>query len=274
MKHKLLFAAVIAIALLCLNMAISKPIEAAGPPEGKPKQGPANNSAKVDITIDDAGNINVGGINLAALGMAPVDPQIATIAKNLGAVDLEVQDSSIALAVQGQQVVQGLWTPEQRQNAAALAANYGIQLVPGVQARVEEWVSSSDFDVTARYSNDGSHAVELSLSKPILVDIASNGQLAVENGPLATGIHPYVLQQIRMGGSHALACWDQGTLTTSVDGAELPTLVLNPAGVDIIAQALGLPINQLGTESILNARVGVDLSLPGGAHRSDAACGE
>lgn len=272
MKHKLFCAGVIAIALVCLNLAISKPMDAAGPPEGPSRQTGSENRAKVDITIDDQGNITVGGVNLAALGLAPIDGQVTTMAKNLGAVNLQVQDETVAVDVQGQEIARLLWSPSSRQAMAALAASYGVQLDPAVQARVEEWVSSSDIDVTARYTNEGSEAIELNLAKPILIDIAENGQLAVERGPLAAGIQPYALQQIRMGGNQALACWNQGTLTASVDGAELPTLVINPAGASMIAQALGLPINQLGTNAILNARVGVDLSLPGGAHRSDAAC--
>lgn len=274
MKHKLICAGIIAIALVCLNLALSKPMDAAGPPEGPSKQTGSENRAKVDITIDDQGNVTVGGVNLAMLGMAPIDPQVATMAKNLGAVNLQVQDETVAVDVQGQEIARLLWSTDSRQAMAALAASYGVQLAPEVQARVEEWVSSSDIDVSARYTNEGSKAVELNLSKPILVDIAENGQLAVERGPLATGIDPYVLQQIRMGGSQAVACWDQGTLTASVDGVALPTLVVNPAGADIIAQALGLPINDIGTEAILNSRVGVDLSLPGGAHATDVACGQ
>lgn len=274
MKHKSLYIALIAIALMSLNLAISKPTEAAGPPDAKSKQAPSENRAKVDITIDDAGNISVGGVSLAALGMAPIDPQVATMAKNLGNLNLQVQDETVAVTVQDQEIARLLWSPTSREAMAALAASYGVQLDPAVQARVEEWVSSSNIDVTARYTNEGSHAVELALSKPILVDIADNGQLAIERGPLATGIDPYVLQQIRMGGSQALACWNDGTLTATVDGAELPTLVVNPAGVDIIAQALNLPINDLGTAAIMNSRVGVDLSLPGGTHVSDAACAQ
>lgn len=263
MKQKFIFAALIAITMLSLAPVLSRPIAAQTPPE---------NRAQVDITIDDAGNLTIGGIQLAALGVAPVDPQVATMAKNLGELNVSVQDDALAVNVQDTEIARLLWNEASREASARLAANYGVQLLPAVQDRVQQWVGSSNIDVTARYSNDGSFPAQVSLSKPIIVDIAENGQLSVEGGPLATGIQPYALQQIRMGGAQALACWDQGTLTTTVDGVELPTLVVNPAGVNIIAQALGLPINQAGTDAILDATVGVDLSLPGGSHVSDAAC--
>lgn len=265
MRKKLLLSALIAVVVLCLNLALSKPAGAAGPPE---------NHASVDVTINDAGQVTVGGVNLSALGLAPLDPQVANYAKNLGDVKVQVQDQTVTVNLKDTEVAKLLWDAASRERVATLLQTYGVQLQPAVQARVEEWISSSDINLTARYSNEASRPVELELSKPILVDVANNGQLAIEEGPLAAGIDTNVLQQIRQGGSQAVACWNKGTLTTSIDGAKLPTLVLNPAGVAMLSQALNLPINSYGTDAILNSRLGVDLSLPGGAHSASANCAE
>jgi hypothetical protein len=273
MKQKYLIAALIALAVLFLTMALSRTADAAVPPEDRARQAAPPNRATVDVTINDRGDISLGGIALSALGIAPLDPQVVQIVKNVGNANLQVQDETVTVTLADTEVARLLWDEASRARAAALAGAYGVQLQPEVQQRVEEWISSSDIDLTVRSSPEASRPIVLSLTKPIEVDIAANGQLAVEGGALAAGVDPTVLQTIRMGGSQAVACWNEGTLTASVDGGALPTLVLNPEGVDLLARAFNLPINNHGVEAILSARLGVDLSLPGGTH-SGTTCGD
>jgi hypothetical protein len=274
MKQKFLIAVLIAFTVLCLNIALSKAANAADPQRDPIQQAAPPNRAAVDVTINDRGDISVGGIALSALGVAPLDPQVVQMVKNIGNANLSVQDETVTVTLADTEVARLLWDEASRAKAAALAASYGIQLQPEVQSRIEEWISSSDIDLTVRNSPEASRPIELSLSTPIRVDIAANGQLAVEGGALATGIDPSVLQQIRMGGSQGMVCWNEGTLTAEVDGGALPTLVLNPQGVDLLARAFNLPINNHGVEAILSARLGVDVSLPGGTHTANASCGD
>lgn len=268
MRRKMFFLVAIAFSVFFLTMKLSNTAYAALPPQ----QDPSGNQASVDITINDAGDISVGGINLTALGVGRIDGQATTIAKNLTAAQLVVQDQVVTVDLQGTQVAKIDWSPASRQAAVNLATSYGVQLQPEVQQRIEEWISSSNLDVTARFTNEPSKPLNLSLSKPILVDVAPNGQLAIERGPLATGIDTNVLQQIERGGNQATACWNKGKLTAAVNGSALPTITLNPQGVTMLTNALNMPLDTGVMNAVSNARFGVDLSLPGGSHSTDATC--
>jgi hypothetical protein len=269
---KLLIAAVIAFVVVSLHVTMFKQAGAAGPPEGRNRQDPSENTATIDIAVNDAGNVSVGGVALSSLGVGPLDPQVINTLRTLGDLNLQAENEQVTINVDNGELGRIVWDAQNRQAAAALAARYGVMLAPAAQDRIENWISSSNIDLTARFSNEASHAADIQLATPIQLEVAPNGQLTVEGGPLATGIDMNVLRQIQMGGNQAVACWNQGTLTAMVDGVELPTVILNPSGVEKVARALNLPINEVGLNAILDARVGVDLSLPGGAHASDVSC--
>lgn len=282
MKRKMLVLVIIAITVLSLYAKISSTAYASQPPiEPRGQAAPANN-ATIDIVINDAGNLSIGGINLSALTGAPLAPEVTTIAKNLGSVHFMSQANAVTLDVQGTEIAKIDWTADSRQNAATLASRYGVQLEPGVQTRIEEWISSTTVDVTARFANEASKPLNLSLSKYLLVDIQPNGQLVIENIPLAAAVDTTALQQIQMGGNSATVCWNGGTLTAKVDGQDLPTITLNRDGITMLTnaldpRALGLAMDSGSlsavSSTLLDARVGVDVSLPGGSHSAGATCG-
>ncbi len=274
MKQKFLVLAALALVAVALNVGLFQGAWAASPPEGKNKQAAPENRARVDIAINERGDISVGGVALSALGLAPVDAQVVNAIKTLGDVQLVAQDEMITVTVPQGELGRILWSPASRQVAAQLAADYGLVLAPATYDRVEDWISTSDIDLSARFSNEASEAPEVLISTPIQVEVAQNGQLTVEGGPLATGIDTNVLHTIQLGGNSAVACWNQGTLTAMVDGEELPSVVLNPAGITTLAQAFNLPINEAGLNAILNSRLGVDLSLPGGAPMNGVSCAD
>lgn len=272
MKQKMLALLVIASIALSINLMFSQ-TALADPPTSPPKQTGATNKATVDVTINDAGTLSVGGVDLRTLGVGALDGQVVNAAKALGDAHLTVQNDQVNLDTQGTNVVKILWTPESRQTVTSLATAYGLALSPEVLNRIEGWISSSDIDVTARYANEASKPFVLDVSTPILVDIGSNGQLAVENIPLAAGIDPTALATIQRGGNQATACWNKGTLLTKVNGAELPSIVLNPDGVAMVTKALNLPVDGNVEQAVIGARFGVDVSLPGGSHVADGTCG-
>jgi hypothetical protein len=274
MKRKMLVLVIIAITVLSLYAKISNTAYASQPPIEPRGQAAAVNNATIDIVINDAGNLSIGGVNLSALGVGALDSQVTNAAKNLGSVHLLSQASGISLDVQGTEIAKIDWTAESRQNAATLASRYGIQLEPGVQTRIEEWISSTTLDVTARFANEPSKPLNLTLSKYLLVEIQPNGQLVIENIPLAAAVDATALQQIQMGGNSATVCWNKGTLTAKVDGQDLPTISLNPDGVSMLANAMNLSPDVAGaTPALLGATLGVDVSLPGGSHSAGATCG-
>jgi len=271
MRKKMLALLLLASVALGINLMLSG-TALADPPPSPAKQNAAANKATVDITINDAGGMSVGGVNLQSLGVLPLDQQVVNVARNLRDAHLVVNNDQVTLDTQGTEVVKILWTPTSRQTVANLATAYGVALSPDLLNRIEGWISSSNIDVTARFANEASKPLDLDVSRLILVDISSNGQLAVETAPLAAGIDPTALQFIQRGGNQATACWNKGTLIAKVNGAELPTITLNPDGVNMVTKALNLPVDSGAETAVLNSRLGVDVSLPGGSHSANATC--
>jgi len=278
MKQKLLLVAAIAVAIAvaALSPLLLKMVYANAPAAPAAQAAPAN-SAVVDITINDAGALSIGGVDLSTLGVTALDPQVVNTIKGLKNVHLLVEGQEVNVDVQATPVVKMEWNPDSREASANLAVKYGVQLTPEFQDRLEEWISSTDVDVTARYANELSKIAQIALSKPFLVDIGQNGQLTVETLPLAAQIDPSTLNALMLGGKQATACWSKGKLTAAVDGAELPTITLNPEGLEVVNQALGQSMNMSMSsikDPLLAARFGVDLSLPGGTHAAAATCTE
>lgn len=232
----------------------------------------AANNATVDVTIGDDGNITIGGIDLKALGVAPLDSQALQFAKNIDSLHATVADDTVTVDIQGTQLATMDWNPQSRAAALALATRYGLALSPDVLSRIESWIASSNVDVTARISNEPSKPLNIDLSQLVLLDVANNGALAVENGPLAYGITPDAVAAIRQGGNNATLCWANGTIVATVDGQALPTITLNQEGVNVLAKALNLPVQPQTTAAVLASKAGVDVALPSGAHSPNATC--
>lgn len=274
MKRKMPVLVIIAITVLALYLKLSTTAYAGQPALEPPIQASTANSATVDIVLNDAGDISIGGVNLSALGVGKLDSSVTNIAKNLGSVHLMSQSAAVTLDVQGTQIAKIDWSPESRTNAASLATKYGVQLQPDVQSRLEDWLSTTTLDVTARFANEASKPLNINLSKYLILDIQPNGQLVVENIPLAAAIDTTTMQTIERGGNSATVCWNKGTLTATVNGQALPTITLNPDGIMMITNSLNLDPSVAGaTPAVLGSKLGVDVSLPGGTHQAGATCG-
>src|SRR5689334_20315838 len=97
MKRNMLALIVIASIAFSINLVVSG-TALADPPPSPPKQNPAAaNTATVDITINDAGDVSIGGLSLAALGALPVSSQVVTAAKDLGDAHLVVANDAVTL---------------------------------------------------------------------------------------------------------------------------------------------------------------------------------
>jgi hypothetical protein len=258
---------IVAIVVTCAALALSTTMYADSPAPAN-----AQNQITVDITLNAAGEMTVGGISLKGLGLAPLDSQVTQVAKSLDSAHVVVQGEMVTVDVHGTPALKLQWTPASRQVVAALAARYGYAIMPDVMTRIEEWVSSSNLDVTARYTSDVSKPLTISLAKPIWVDLGPDGQVAIEKGPLAYGIDKSVMPTIQQSGAgNAILCWNKGTLSTKVDGKDLPSITLYPQGVQVLNQAFGLGI-QNGVDPVFASLLGVDISLPGGTHQAGASC--
>jgi biopolymer transport protein ExbD len=270
MRRQLFVIVVLAVALAFASLALSNTAYA-DPPPRPAKQAAPPNTATVDITINDQGEVSVGGIPLSSLGLGRLDASVGQVVKNLENARLLVQGNEVTLDVQGTELMKILWDPNSRQALANLAAKYQVPVSPDQVQRIEDWVSTSTIDVTARYANEPSKPFNINLADYLQLDVAPDGRLTIEKIPLAYGIEPSTLQMIQRGGNQAAVCWDKGTLIAAVDGQELPTITIQPDGIDVIQKALNLPITP-NIESVLGSRLGVDVSFAGGSH-SGGTCG-
>jgi hypothetical protein len=271
MKQRLLLVVAIALALAIVGLTPATPAYA-DPPDAPSGQAAAANQIALDITINSAGNMSIGGIDLASLGVAPLDQTALAYAGSLQDLHLSVDGSAVAVEVQGSPALEIDWGPDSRSAVASLAARYGAALNANTMDRIEEWIANSTIDVTARYANEPSETLTLSISTPIWVDIAENGQVSVETLPLAFPVEPTTLAYMRAAASQATICWNQGTLSAVLDGAALPTVTLHPEGFNKLTTALGVP--QTGyVELLASSKVGVDVALPGGSHPATSSCG-
>jgi hypothetical protein len=256
------------IVLACVGLALSTTTYADSPSPAN-----AQNQITVDITLNAAGEMTVGGISLKGLGLAPLDSQVTQVAKSLDSAHVVVQGEMVTVDVHGTPALKLQWTPASRQVVAALAARYGYAVSPDVMTRIEGWVASSNLDVTARYTTEVSKPLTISLAKPIWVDLGPDGQVAIEKGPLAYGIDKSVMPTIQQSGAgNAILCWNKGTLSTKVDGKDLPSITLYPKGVQVLSQALNLGIEN-SVDPVFASLLGVEVSLPGGSHQASAVCG-
>jgi hypothetical protein len=185
---------------------------------------------------------------------------------------LVLQGEVVTLDVHGTPAVKIQWSPTTRQLLSTIALRYGVQMNPDQLARIEEWVSSSNVDVTARYTQDASKPLAIKLTKLLLVDMGLDGQVVVEKMPLGSGIDKTTVQMIQSGGiSNSVLCWNKGTLTTKVDGKDLPAITLNPKGIQFLSKGLNLGPG-ISLDSLFGSQLGVDISLPGGSHQAGTAC--
>jgi len=259
---------VAALLLMCVALVVSANVYAESPSPA------AANTAQVDITINANGEITVGGIALKGLGVGPLfDAQTLNYIKTVNSAHLVLEGNMVNLDIQGAPAMKIEWSPASRKTAMDIAAQYGIYVTPEVMARAEEWITSSNLDVTARYTSDPSKPLALSASKMVWIDVAQNGAIAIERGQLAYGIDPSYVALIRQSGAkNTTVCVNKGTIQAKVDGKALPAITIFPKGLQVLSQTLNLGIDQ-NVDPWLKALIGVDISLPGGAH-SNTACGQ
>ncbi len=264
MKQRVLIIA--ALVLVCASLALPNAAYADGPVT-------APNQLTLEITINERGELSVGGLSMTQLGLGILDDQAEAIVKNLDSAHLVVAQDMITVEVHGTPLLKVPWTPASRQAVAELAKRYGVQLSADQQARIEEWVSSSNIDVTAKYSNAASKPLVAKLSKPILVDLGPQGQVTVEKMAMAYPIDPAVYQMIQQSGvQNTTLCWDKGTLVPQADGKALPSLTIYPEGVKVLNQALNLNLDISSLDTVFSVQAGTDINLPGGARQAGFAC--
>jgi len=238
-----------------------------------PAPAPAANQVVVDVTVNSAGEMTVGGVSLKSLNVAPLDSSTLQMIKNLDNGHLVIQGDVVSLDLHGTPIMKMQWDASSRQALVDLAAKYGYAVSPDVLARVQDWIATSNIDVTARFTDQVSKPLTIKLTKSVLVDIGSQGQVSIEKGQLAYGIDQSVLQPIMQSGAKsAIVCWNQGTLTEKVDGKALPTFTFDPKGAQYLIQALQLQVSNL--DPFFGAQLGFDVALPGGAHATGSACGQ
>lgn len=261
MKRKLLF--IIALVLVFAGLLLPTALYADAPTP--------TNSVTVDITLNERGEMSIGGLSMTQMGVGRINEPTTALFKEFNDAHLVLQGEVVTIDVKGQPLVKMQWTPASRQVLATLATRYGVQLTSDLQTRLEEWISTSNVDITARYSNEASKPLVLNMPKPLLVDLGSNGQVTVEKMPLAYGIDQSVMQYIKMAGvSNATFCWKKGTLVPQADGKDLPSITVYPKGLQFLSQVLHLNI-ETSLDPFFGSQMGVDVGM-GGQHTAGFAC--
>jgi len=272
MNRKVVAIAILAIAVVLGNLVLFQRV-LADPPPSPLQQSSAQNTADIDVTVNDQGDVSVAGIYLSALGMQKLDPGTRALIQQLQNAHVNVANQEVNVDVQGTQLAKLLWNAANRANLAALLGRYGVALSADVMGRVEEWIGSSDIDVTASFSNQPSKPANLALTKLLLVDLGPEGQVSVEKAPLNATLDAQTLDTLKKAGNQMVLCWNKGTLHPTVDGGELPSLTVNPEGLQVINKSMNLGIGDY-SQSLLGSRFGVDVALPGAQHSTTATCPE
>lgn len=272
MNRKVIAIALIAVVVALGNLVLSQRV-LADPPPSPLQQAAPENTADIDVTVNDQGDISVAGIYLSSVGVQKLDPQLQTIIKQLQNAHVNVANQEVNVDVQGTQLAKLLWNATNRQNLAALLGRYGVQLTADVMGRVEEWISSSDIDVTASYSNQPSKPTNLALTKLLLVDLGPQGQVSVEKAPLNAAVDAQTLDMLKKAGNQMVICWNKGTIHPTIDGGDMPSLTINPEGLQVVNKAMNLGIGDY-SQSLLGSRFGFDVAMPGAQHASGATCPE
>jgi len=233
------------------------------------------NQIIADVTVNASGQLSIAGIDNKVIPLGQIDSQAVAIAKNLDNVHLVLQGDVVTVDVHGIPLAKMQSTQASRQVVENLAVRYGVQLSPEVQARLEQWLSSSNLDITVRYANEPSKPLKVNVAQPVLVDVGSDGRVTVENIPLdpsAVRLDPLTVQTLGQGIQNAVICWKKGTLNAKVDGKSLPPITVDPNGARVLSQVFGLGIeNDIGP--IFDSLIGLDVDLPGGKHQAGSVCG-
>lgn len=265
MVRKLLLVVALALTIVGLTVGVSGTAYADSPTAG-------TNSATIDITIHDNGHWSIAGFEMSAMNILPMDSTAVAYARSLDSVHLMVEGEAVQLDIQGTPLVKVQWSPSSRAAVAKIASQYGVILTPDIQSRIEEWIATSNIDFTARYSNETSRPLNISLQTPILVDLYPNGALAIEKAPLALAIQPIAVQYINAAGNQATVCWNKGTFTARIDGQDLPSITVDPNGFQLINRTFQLGV-ATDLSSLFGSTFGVDVAINGAAHASSATCG-
>jgi len=218
--------------------------------------------------------MTVGGVNLKALGVQPLDSQSLRIVKNVDNAHLVLQGNLVTLEVQGEPALKLDWNAASRKIVTDLAAKYGYAATPEVMARAEEWISSLTIDATARYTSEMSKPLVIRLSKAIWVELGADGQVTVEKAPVPFKLEPSVMQVLKQGGAqNATLCWNNGALEAQVDGKPLPSVILDPKAAPLFSKIVGSDL-QKSLDMLYNSLIGADITLPGGSHQANFTCGQ
>lgn len=260
--------------MLGLLLTSSAPV-VANEPAAKPAQTEPENQITLDITVNpETGELSIGGYSadqLSLLGITGLGDAEMNLVKRFDNFHFQLNGDEVVLDVDGTPLGKVEWNSDSRNAMLDFAAEYGIQLNTDAQARIEGWLDTTSIDITARVSESASKPFTVNMTRLIMVDVGKDGQLTVEKLPLAVWLDTSVLGLAEIGEiERSLICWDKGTLSTQVNGAQLPKITVNPAGVEVLNQALNLGIKN--TRPLFLSNVGVDLVLPGGQHQADASC--
>ncbi|OGG04807.1 hypothetical protein A2Z33_05860 [Candidatus Gottesmanbacteria bacterium RBG_16_52_11] len=233
----------------------------------------------IDATINPvSGAISVGGFSaaeLAAFGIQPIHQDVVSVLRQLNQVHAFLNGTEITVDVDGQKLAAIQWNKESRSALFVLAESYGISLPGATTERVSGLLDEVQVEITTRMTAETSKPFAIQLSRPLQADVGTNGQVTLEGLPTGISLAPEVVNLAASGRvKNLVVCWNQGQVEATVNGQQLPSVTLYRAGVDVLNKVL------LGNQAVQNldpaftTKVGIDASLSGAPHQTDARCGD
>src|SRR5262245_6699866 len=99
MKRGLVIFVGIALIAVLINLAVAN-TGFADPASAPALQTAPANVATVEVTVNDAGNLSIGGVDLASLGVQPLGPEALTVIQALKDAHLLVEQQEVNIDLQ------------------------------------------------------------------------------------------------------------------------------------------------------------------------------
>jgi len=239
-------------------------------------EGEPENYVFLDVTYDpETKNYSLSGFSkdqLQQMGIPELQDVIWVILERFESLRLELGNAAVNLKADDKDLATINWDAESRDLIYGLLDSYGVKISDLSKERLETWLSKADIVLNVRNSPEISKPIVLDLSTLLMVDVNKEGKLSVEGFDTGVYLQPQVADIASSGGvTSATLCWSKGILNSMVNGNTLPQVTLYQDGLQVVENALGLGLGDIGL--FFKSQVGASVAFDGGTHET-MECGQ
>jgi len=239
-------------------------------------EGEPENYVFLDVTYDpETKNYSLSGFSkdqLQQMGIPELQDVIWVILERFESLRLELGNAAVNLKADDKDLATINWDAESRDLIYGLLDSYGVKISDLSKERLETWLSKADIVLNVRNSPEISKPIVLDLSTLLMVDVNKEGKLSVEGFDTGVYLQPQVADIASSGGvTSATLCWSKGILNSMVNGNALPQVTLYQDGLQVVENALGLGLGDIGL--FFKSQVGASVAFDGGTHET-MECGQ